>query len=69
MFMMTQQEAQYDLGVISGSLPICNMNAYVLIDLNSMYSYIAFMFIQYIDRMIDWLDSPLVVAMPAGDHS
>ena len=41
------------------------MDAYVLIDPGSTYSYIAFMFAQYIDRMVDWLDSSLVIAMPA----
>ena len=53
MFVMTRQEAQYDLGVISGSLPICSMDAYVLIDLGSMHSYISFMFSQHINRMVD----------------
>ena len=42
------------------------MDAYILIDLGSMHSYISFMLAQYINRMVDWLDSPLVVAMPAG---
>ena len=53
MFVMIRQEAQYDPGVISGSLLICSMDAYVLIDLGSMHSYIAFMFAQYINRMVD----------------
>ena len=42
------------------------MDAYVLIDLISTHSYISFIFAQHIESMIDWLDSPLVVAMPAG---
>ena len=63
---MTSQEAQYDLGVISGSLPIYSMDAYVLIDPGSMHSYVAFMFAQHINRIVDWLDSQLVVAMPVG---
>ena len=69
MFAMTRQEAQYDPGVISGPLSICDMDAYVLIDPGSTHSYISFVFAQHIDRMVDWLDSPLVVAMPAGDPS
>ena len=63
---MTRQEAQYDPGVISGPLSICDMDAYVLIDPGSTHSYISFMFAQHIEVMINWLDCPLVVAMPAG---
>ena len=39
------------------------MDAYVLIDPGSMHSYISFMFARCIDRMVDWLDSPLIIAM------
>ena len=66
MFAMTRQEAQYDPSVISGLLSICSMDAYILIDPSSMHSYISYILAQYIDRMIDWLDSLLIVAMPAG---
>ena len=52
-FTMTRKEAQYDLGVIFGSFLIDSMDAYVLIDLGSTHLYIAFMFTQYIDRMVD----------------
>ena len=37
-----------------------------LIDPGSTYSYISFILAQHIDGMVDWLDSPLVVAMPTG---
>ena len=49
-----------------GFLPICDVDAYVLIDPGSTHSYISFLFVQHIDKMVDWLDSLLVVAMPAG---
>ena len=65
MFTMTRHEAQYDPSVISGSLPIYSMDAYVLIDPGSTHSYVSFMFAQHINRVVDWLDSQLVVAMPA----
>ena len=42
------------------------MDTYVLIDLGSTHSYISFMLTQYLDKMVDWLDSSLVIAMPAG---
>ena len=41
------------------------MDAYVLIDLGSTHSYISFIFAQHIERMVDWLDSLLVIAMLA----
>ena len=66
MFAMIHQEAQYNLGVISGSFLIDSMDTYVLIDLGSMHSYVSFMLVQHLDRMVDWLDSSLVVAMPVG---
>ena len=65
-FMMIRQEAQYDLGVISSLLPICSMVTYILIDLGFMHSDISFMFAQHINRVVDWLDSQLVVVMPVG---
>ena len=42
------------------------MDAYILIDPGSTHSYISFIFAQYVDVMVDWLDCPLVVAMPTG---
>ena len=66
MFVMIRQETQYDLGMISSLLSICSMDVYVLIDPGSMHSYISFMFSQYMNKIVDWLDSQLIVTMLVG---
>ena len=64
MYAMTRQEAQYDLGMVTGLLTICNMNAYILINSGSTHSFISINLSQYFDKMIDWLDSQLIISMP-----
>ena len=52
--------------MVTGLLPICNMDVYILIDPGSTHSFILVVFAQYIDKGVDWLDSQLIVAMPVG---
>ena len=42
------------------------MDAYILIDPSSMYSFASVVFSQYINKGVDWLDSQLIVAMLVG---
>ena len=57
MFAMTKQEAQYDPSVVTGLLSIVNMDAYILIDYGSPYSFILVEFAQYMNKEVDWLGS------------
>ncbi|XP_070050313.1 uncharacterized protein [Nicotiana tomentosiformis] len=53
--------------VITGMVLICHMDALVLFDLGSTYSYVSSYFALYLDISHDFLSSPLYVFTPVGD--
>ena len=52
--------------VVSGILPICSQNAYVLIDSGSTHSFISAKFAEKINRKLEPLDYVLSVSTPSG---
>ena len=65
-FTMTRQEAQVDPSMVIGLLPICSIDAYMLIDSDSTHLFIFIDFFKYINKEVDWLGSQLIVATLVG---
>ena len=63
---MTRQEARADPGVVTGLLSITYLDAYILIDTGSTYSYILVDFAQFMNKEVDYLKGPIMVAAPLG---
>ena len=63
---MTRQEARADPGVVTGLLSIAYIDAYILIDTGSTYSYISVDFAQIMNKEADYLEGPIMVAAPLG---
>ena len=63
---MTRQEARADPGVVTGLLSIAYIDAYILIDTSSTYSYISVDFIQTMNKEVDYLEGPIMMTKLLG---
>ena len=52
--------------MITGLLSISYINAYILIDMGSTYSYISVDFVQNMNKEVDYLKGSIMVAAPLG---
>ncbi|KAA0056000.1 putative gag-pol polyprotein [Cucumis melo var. makuwa] len=64
---MGQQEATDAPDVITGTIPICNVLAVVLIDPDAMHSFVSSIFLTKLNRMLEPLSEGLAIYTPVGD--
>ncbi|XP_050104752.1 uncharacterized protein LOC126584393 [Malus sylvestris] len=64
---MTQQEAEQDPRVITGTLPVCNTWARVLIDPGAMQSFVSSSFTRVMPSQPQPLGFDMLIQMPSGE--
>ena len=63
---MTRQEAQTDPGIVIGVLFISYIDAYILIDTGSTYSYISVDFAQNMIKEVGYLEGSIMMSVSLG---
>lgn len=65
-YAMIQQEAEKVPDIVSGTLSICYLTAYVLLDSGAMYSFISSTFVVQVNRKLKPFIDALLVHTPIG---
>ena len=65
---MTQQQAQATPEVVTGTLPISNSSARILIDPGATHSFVATSCIMHLGKEPKQLDNPMNVSTPVGEN-